>query len=133
MTLLEEIQAVCTPTELANRDDGAIAAKVSAGRTRIEQRLGGVGAVMGALGPEAGAQLLNTLEGMSATVPAIKWALVLIRNGSLDFGNQDARAQIDALASQNVMTADQAAALKALAVVDAPVSANDVAKALEGM
>jgi len=51
MSLREEILAVCTPAELAQRDDAKIAAKVSQGRTRIVSRPGGVGAVMRTLGP----------------------------------------------------------------------------------
>jgi hypothetical protein len=133
MSLREEILAVCTPAELAQRDDAKIAAKVSQGRTRIVSRPGGVGAVMRTLGPEAGANLLNTLETLAASTPSIKWALVLIRDGSLDFGDPATRAQIDLLAGQGVITAAQATALKAIAVADAPVTAQDVARALEGL
>lgn len=133
MSLRDEILAVCTPAELAQRDDAKIAAKVSQGRTRIVNRLGGVGAMMRALGPEAGGSLLNTLESLAASTPSIKWALVLIRDGNLDFGDPATRAQIDLLAGQGVITAAQTAALKGIAVVDAPVSAQDVARALEGL
>ena len=58
---------------------------------------------------------------------------MLIRDGSLDFGDPATRAQIDLLAGQGVITAAQATALKAIAVADAPVTAQDVARALEGL
>ena len=60
MTILEEIQA--GPFDLANRNDGEIAAALSIGRSKVITTLGGIGAVMEALGPIDGAALLDGLE-----------------------------------------------------------------------
>lgn len=126
MTLLEEIQAAFP--DLSNRDDGAIAAALSVGRTKVVSRLGGIGLVMETLGPVAGGQLLDMLEAMSPTNSAVKWALFLIKNGTLDFGAPATRGMIDLL-----LPPDVAILLKAVAVVPDPVSAQQVAQALEGI
>lgn len=128
MTLLEEILA--TGFNLAERDDGAIAAAVSAGRIKVVKYLGGIGTVLETLGPVDGAALLDQLEAVAATNSAVKWALVLVNRGELDFGSTAVRDMIDLLFG--VSAPEVAAKLKALAVVPDLVSAQQVSQALEG-
>ena len=125
MALLDEIRAKCSPTLLASQDTQAIADAVNVGRVKVQPNLGGVGIVMEALGPTAGAALLDQLETMAATVPAVKWAFVLINRGELDFGSTATRAMIDQLVTDPAA----AAALKAVAEVPDPVSEFDVRRA----
>jgi hypothetical protein len=94
-------------------DYGAIAESINGmGLTRVVDVNGGIGTVMKAIGPEAGGQLLDQLEGLAATNSAVKWALVLVGRGDLNFGDPATRAMIDALTPAPV-----AAALKAVAEV----------------
>ena len=128
MTLLDEIQAKCSPELIASRDHGAIAAAVNVGRTKIVSRLGGIGAVMETLGPVDGAALLDSLEVTASTVPAVRWAFVLINRGELDFGSPATRAMIDQLVPSPAKEA-----LLSLAEVPETITPQQVAKALEGL
>ncbi len=82
----------------------------------------GIGSVLSALGAEAGAALLDRLEALTATVPAIKWAMRLLDTASLDIGLEVTRQQIDALCAAGVMSTAERDALKALGETDAPYS-----------
>ena len=124
MALLDEIRAKCSPTLLATRDTQAIVDAVNVGRVKVSQKLGGIGVVMESLGPVDGAALLDQLETMSAKVPAVKWAFVLINPGELDFGSAATRAMIDQL-----IPGPAGVALKATAEVADPVSEFDVRRA----
>lgn len=123
--LREEILAKVAPDVLASRDPEAIAAAVSLGRTRVVSRLGGIGAVLEALGTADGSSLLDRLYAQKDSLPALRWAWVLIDRGDLDFGSQRTREMIDLL-----VPGDAGAALKALAEVPDPVSEYDVRCAL---
>ena len=68
--------------------------------------------------------LLDQLETMSATVPAVKWAFVLINRGELDFGSAATRSMIDQL-----IPGPAGVALKATAEVADPISEFDVRRA----
>lgn len=92
--------------------EGALNAKT---RTRLVEMRIGFGAIMSALGASAGAALLDALEVVAVSSSPVKWALRLLAADNLDIGNLQTRAQIDALAAAGVMTAAQAATLKALA------------------
>lgn len=127
MTLLEEIQSKCSPELIASREHGAIAEAVSAGRTRVQTKLGGIGTVLETLGPDAGAALLDGLEAQAASIPALKWAWVLINRGELDFGSPATRAMIEVLVPSPAKEA-----LLGVAVVADPVSASRIANALDG-
>lgn len=111
--------------------DAAIAAILSRDRTRIARCDIGIGAVLSLFGVERGAQILDALDALRATVPAIRWAWVLIDRDALDVGDAATRAQIDAL-TPGVFAPDEAAALKALAAQPDPLSAADVSRALRG-
>ena len=124
MALLDEIRAKCSPTLLATRDTQAIVDAVNVGRVKVSQKLGGIGVVMESLGPTDGAALLDQLETMSATVPSVKWAFVLINRGELDFGSAATRTMIDQL-----IPGPAGVALKATAEVADPVSEFDVRRA----
>lgn len=124
MTLLQEIQSKA-PGLIAGRDYQAIADAVNVGRKKIVQRLGGIGIVLETLGPTDGAALLDQLEALAATDSAVKWALVLIHRGELDFGSPATRGMIDKLVAEPAR-----GVLKALAEVPDHVSVNDVENVL---
>lgn len=125
MTILEEIQAKCSPELIASREHGAIAAAVSVGRTKVTTYLGGVGTVLERLGPTDGAALLDSLETMAATAPAVKWAFTLINRGELDFGSTATRAMIEQLVPSPAKEV-----LLAVAEVPNPITEFDVRCAL---
>jgi hypothetical protein len=127
MTLLEEIQALCTPEELASPNCHTIAAALNVGRVKSVSKVGGVGTIMDTLGAENGAALLDNLEVMAATVPAVKWAFVMINAGTLDFGLDSTRAMITALVPSPAKEA-----LLAMSEVPDPVTWEQVQTALVG-
>lgn len=133
MTLLDEIKAKCSPELLASREHGEIAVAVSAGRTRIVSRLGGIGAVMETLGASDGPAVLDALDALKAANPAIRWGWVLLERGELDFGSPVTRQTIGALVSSGAIDAELGDKLKALAVEPAPVSVQEVIAAMEGL
>lgn len=110
---------------VAARDTTAIAAVLSVGRTKVISKSGGIGMVLGALGPVNGAALLDTLETASTTNPPLKWAFVLINRGDLDFGSPATRAMIDQL-----IPGPAGVALKAVAEVPDAVTEFEVRQAL---
>lgn len=133
MSLLDEIIAKCPPELLASRDHGPIAAAVSEGRTRIISRLGGIGAIIETLGPVDGPALLDALEALKESNPAVKWGWVLIERGELDFGSAVTRGLIQSMAQAGVMSQESAQALLDLALVPDPVGVSDVIQAMEGL
>ena len=130
MTLLEEIKTKCSPELLASREHGAIAAVFSEGRTTVVPRLGGIGAVMETLGAVDGPLVLDALDSLKGTVPAVKWGWVLLERGELDFGSTVTRQLIDGLVMGGVMTEAQGLAIKALAEQPDPVTEFDVRRAI---
>jgi hypothetical protein len=125
MQLLQEIQARPDVVALAP-DTQAMANLLSQGRKKNVQTLGGIGTIMKAIGPEAGGALLDTLESLSATNSAVKWAMVMIKSGTLDFGDITTQGMIDQLVADPAMRN----ALKAVAKADDPVSEYDVRVAI---
>lgn len=123
--LYDDIQAL-DPALLASRDYQAIADALNAGRVKITSKLGGIGLVLETLGPTDGAALLDALEAQAASVPALKWAWVLINRGELDFGSAATRAMIAALVSEPAR-----ASLLAVAEVPDPVTAAQVEVAMK--
>ena len=126
MTLLEEIQSKCSVELIASHDYQAIADMVNVGRTKVTQRLGGIGLVLETLGPDGGATLLDALQGQAATVPALKWAWYLIERGELDFGSAATRGMINALIPDPAKSL-----LLAVAEVADPVTAAQIEVAMK--
>jgi hypothetical protein len=111
-------------------DTQAIADALSAGRTKVTQKLGGVGLVLETLGPDAGSALLDGLDALKAVSSPVKWAWVLIERGELDFGSPATRGMIQQLASGGAIPEAAAAALLAIAEVPDPLTEWDVRVAI---
>jgi hypothetical protein len=67
----------------------------------------GIGGVMDALGPHAGAALLDALASLAPSNPTLRWGLRVLESGGLDFSLASTRAQIDAMVVNEVMTGEQ--------------------------
>lgn len=119
-------------------DTVAIAAVLSAGRTRIAPRLIGDADVSLAIGIPDGPMFLLGLEDAATTRPATdaspeqlavyataRQAWRSVQNKAFEIGNPAVRAAIDLFVGV-LLTADQAVAIKALAEVPDPVSEWDV-------
>ena len=129
VTLAELLSRVPAAT-LATRDPVQIATSASIGRTVLVATTGGIGTVLNALGPTDGAALLDTLTAAATHSAALRWAMVLVNDGALDFGAPGTRAQLDALATAGIIPLAHAVALKALAERPDPVTEFDVRVAL---
>ena len=121
MTLLQEIIVKCSPEILATHDTQAITDAFNVGHTKVATKLGGIGLVLETLGPDNGAALLDGLQSMTTTVPALKWAWYLIERGELDFGSPATRGMIDMLVAQGAIAEPLGTALKATAEVPDPI------------
>ena len=143
MSLRDEILA--GGFDLTNRDDGAIAAALSQGRTKVVSREVGDGAIALALGTQAGPLFLYKLKKLAATVlpndatdeqiipvAIAQQAVESLAKVGFDVGNPDVRAGLS-MFEGTLLTSEQIEAIKALAVVPDVIAAQDVAKALEGM
>lgn len=127
MTLLAEIRAKCNPAMLSNRDDAAIAALVSVGRTKASGREIGKGTILETIGFAAGNAFLDVIDG-DATFRHVR---TLVNEGRLIISSVLVMGTIQSMVPA-VITQPQADLLLALASVPDPVSAQQVAKALEG-
>ena len=143
MSLRDEILA--GGFNLSNRDDGAIADALSQGRTKVVSREVGDGAIALALGAQAGPLFLYKLKKLAATVlpddatdeqiipvAIAQQAVESLAKVGFDVGNPDVRAGLS-MFEGTLLTSEQIEAIKALAVVPDVITAQDVAKALEGM
>ena len=143
MSLRDEILA--GGFDLANRDDGAIAAALSQGRTKVVSSEVGDGAIALALGTQAGPLFLYKLKKLAATVlpndatdeqiipvAIAQQAVESLAKVGFDVGNPDVRSGLS-MFDGTLLTSEQIEAIKALAVVPDVITAQDVAKALEGM
>lgn len=120
MTLSDEI----AKPEYVGLTDRQIADAINAKTVPvIVERLIGYGSVLSALGADDGAALLDRLETLATTSPAVKWAMRLLDKSMLDVGNSVTRQQIDGLCAGGVMSAAERDALKALAEVPGPYAA----------
>lgn len=143
MSLRDEILA--GGFDLANRDDGAIASALSQGRTKVVSREVGDGAIALALGTQAGPLFLYKLKKLAATalpddateeqiipVAQAQQAVESLAKVGFDVGDPDVRSGLS-LFEGTLLTSAQIEAIKALAVVQDVITAQDVAKALEGI
>jgi hypothetical protein len=128
---------------LEAKDCAALAAIVSTGRKAAVSREVGEGLISDALGIPAGPIFIKTLNAMAAaTLPEgappeqqaqkamIEQAARLIDKASLNVGMPSVRAGIDMMVGVLPLTQEQADAIKALAEMPAPVTAQDVARAV---
>jgi hypothetical protein len=92
--------------EVLNAPDAALPVVVTWERTNT-----GVGSILHALGPQAGAVLLDNLAAMATTDVALRWGLLTLERGVLDLSLPSTRAQIDALVIAGAMTTAQREAL----------------------
>lgn len=140
MITLAEIHA----TGLPLTDHGAIADALSVGRTKVISREVGDGAIALAMGTPAGPIFMLQLEQIAntpvteATSPELVAQIAVARQAwrsinrvGFDVGNAGVRAGIDAMVG-TLLTAEQAEAIKALAVVPDPVTPVDVQRVIDG-
>lgn len=135
MTLLEEIQAKCSPALIASREHGQIAAEVSVNRTRI-------GAISTALlsiwvaktGLRAAIEdhAINSASPLRSIALSLKDAL---NGGStvLELDNPENQAMLDAWVAAGALTSAQKQDLINRATVPAPVSVAEVVEAMKGL
>ena len=128
MTLLEEIQAKCGPALLASRDFDAIAAFVSAGRTKPSTREIGNGTILEVLGLTVGNALLDVIN----TAQDFRYVKPLVEQGRLTVGSALVQATVQSLVPMGVLTQPQADALCALGFDPDPVTAQQVSDAMGG-
>ena len=126
MTLLEEIQAKCGPALLASRDFDAIAAFVSAGRTKPSTREIGNGTILEVLGLTVGNALLDVIN----TAQDFRYVKPLVEQGRLTVGSALVQATVQSLVPMGVLTQPQADALCALGFDPDPVTAQQVSDEL---
>lgn len=129
MTLLEEIQAKCPPELIAAKEHGQIAAIVSAGRTKPSTREIGNGTILETLGLSAGNALLDVIN----TAPDFRHVKPLIEQGRLIVGSPLVAMALAGIVAQGAITQADADKLLAIAREPAPVSVQDIIKAMEGM
>lgn len=71
-------------------------------------------------GPVAAAGVLDKLEGATAVIPALKWAMIFLKTPEgLDIGHAATHAMLDSLAIGEVITTQEAANLKSLSTLPA--------------
>lgn len=124
MGLREEVLA--SGLDLARRDDVALAAALSVGRTKLVPTEIGNGMILETLGIAAGNALLDAMNAS----PDFRYVRPLLEQGWLRIDSPLVRATLDSLVSLGVISADNAQALKALAVVDDPVSVSELSDIL---
>lgn len=138
--LKTEIETGPLATECAGQSDDAVAAILNDQRyMATKERYVTARTVLAELGATAGAAILDKLEAASAQSSPVKWMLrFLTQDSGLDVGQTETQGCIDALAIAGVLTADEATALKSMALMPTsraeilgfgPVSYNDVNKA----
>lgn len=128
------------------RDDASVAAYLSAGRTRVASRLISARGIAAGYpgGPAAAEVVLLKLEGARDALMAsadqssqvlgsmLKRQLGFLAADGLDLGDAALRGMLDQFAAAGILTADDAANLKALALVPAPIGTDDISRALNG-
>lgn len=129
MSLLAEIQAKCPPDLIAAKEHGQIAAIVSAGRTKPSTREIGNGTILEAIGLTHGNAMLDVIY----TDPAFRHVKPLLEQGRLIIGSPLVVQTIQGMVAGGVIPAATGSALLALTTEPAPVSVQEVIKAMEGM
>ena len=120
---------------LPERNDVAIAAILSTGRTRIESKQIGRGTILAVMAPMGGL-FIGTLRDIGDIRPRtmdsanVAEVVGLIDRGEFDVGMEASRAQLQIFAAANVDMAPGIAALLAVAEVANPIHYNTVSDAL---
>lgn len=128
MTLLTELQSKCSAGLISARDYAAIAATVNVGRTKPSGREIGSGTILETIGLAAGNAFLDVID----TAPDFRHVKKLVQDGRLIISSELVMVTIQGMVDAKVLTQPQADALLALAVLPDPVSASQVASALDG-
>jgi hypothetical protein len=129
MSLLAEIQAKCPPELIAAKEHGQIAALVSAGRTRPSTREIGNGTILETIGLTHGNAMLDVIY----TDPAFRHVKPLLEQGRLIIGSPLVVQTIHGMVAGGVIPSAAGNALLSLTTEPAPVSVQEVIKAMEGM
>lgn len=115
-----DLAARVAAADVADLPDWAVAAwlnqpdpSLPAIETWSETRIG-IGAILDALGPSAGAEFLDALQTLAQTQPVIRWGLELIRGDGLDLSRPSARSQLSTLVAGGALKQAEAEALLAL-------------------
>jgi hypothetical protein len=149
MTTQQIRDAIAASAELQalGNNTQAIADLLSAGRKRVVARIvssRGIAAEY-AGGPVAAEVVLMKLEGAAAQLSAsvvpeekvlgslISRQLGFLGGEGLDFGSPALRGMLDQFVSLNILTAEEVTNLKALALVDDPITHTQVGQALQGV
>lgn len=128
-TLLQEIQAKCSAEQIAEGDYHAIAAAVNADRApALVPTEAGNGTILETIGLAAG----NTLLDVLGSSPDFRHVKPLLEQGRLRLDSTLVRETLDALVQAGVLTAGNAAALKAKAEQPNPVSWQQCQAAIRG-
>lgn len=128
-TLLSEIQAKCPPEVIAAKEHGQIATLVSAGRTKPSHREIGNGTILETIGLAHGNAMLDVIYGDTN----FRHIRPLLEQGRLIAGSPLVGQTINSMVAGGIITSAAGAALLALTVEPAPVSVQEVIKAMEGM
>lgn len=130
MALRDEIiaRADCV-VPIAARDLDMITALVSAGRTSVQSRFVTARTVLAEV--SGGAALLDKMQSIGTTQPAVKYAMTFLnQEGGIDIGNPATQGMVDQLVAGAALTAAEGAALKGMANRPAPVTRAQVEAAL---
>ncbi len=153
MSLLTEIQAKCTPQMIAAQEHGQIATIVSAGRKApdtstkfsslgISERFPALG---GLPGPLAAENVFQKLEAFAAAAiagadpvgkllgGACVRQMAHLKASGMAIGSPAVKSMLDAIVARNGLTQDESDALVGVALVDAPVSVQEVITAMKGI
>lgn len=125
-------EAAAAAPLVAARNDVALAALVSTGRTRHVPTEIGVGTVLATIGPGAGAWL-DAITAVGEQSRDVYWALTLVHKGMLRLDMPATRAQMQALAEAVPALADGINALLGLCIAPDPVSQPAVSAALNAL
>lgn len=128
MTLLEEIQAKCSPDLIASKEHGQIAAIVSAGRTKPSTREIGNGTILETIDLTHGNAMLDVIYN-DAQFRQVK---PLLEQGRLIIGSPLVVQTIQGMVQGGVIPSAAGNSLLALTTEPAPVSVQEAIKAMEG-
>lgn len=129
MTLLEEIQAKCTPEEIASKEHGMIAAKVSVGRVAPNNVEIGHGLILETLGLVKGNLLLSTIYNSADFV----YVKPLLEQGRLKAASPLVGTAIQGFVSAGLLTEQEGNSIISLGYSPAPVSVFEVIEAMKGI